>query len=759
MTARSSLHKLKHKTRIRTRYRDAKKKAKTVGYIYRTNGMQGLSMYVRDGIEKRTRKPSPVNHAGDVLIITIDNDMLNHYRTEHMIETFESTGVEVGTVLYYDLRPEHIKRYNVFVFYRCPWMPEYKNIFEEIRRKNKVPVYAVDDLVVDKKYTDTLAVVQALNEEDRKVYDDGVERHGKLMKHCDYAITTTQALADELVKYKNLKEVHIDRNMRSDETIYHSDDALKKVIRDDSKVVIGYFSGTNTHNEDFQMVAPALTRILDKYSNVQIKLTGRIDAPEELKGYEDRLIFTPLVDWRRLPFEMRACHITLAPLVDSIFNRAKSELKWADSALVQVPIVASDMGASHDVVQNGKTGVLVDNTEDAWFDGIAQLVESEKLREKIGVQAREYVLENYRTSSPRAADLTKFIKKITPPVIAFGGVNIGALSGGNMIVKKHMDILQQAGSIVYGVENMGYHEDDKWLHLNREDDKKYDIFRVHSHRAVDKVKLSMAFDRFVATFWASVEMVDEYTHMNQGGKKLYLVQGLESGFYTGTDKIRRKAQATYYNHRLEPITISKWCQSWLKSDFERAAKYAPNGIDVNNFPYHERDLTKQQKIKVLIEGDNASEFKRVDASFEIANKLDREKYEVSYLSNNAEPKSWYEIDKSYVKVPYSEVSKIYSEHDILIKSSLLESFSYPPLEIMATGGVPVLVKNGGNEEYVKNGINALYYSNDDIDDALRKIETLVGDKEKFTQMAREGRRTAESRSWAGIESQIIDLYR
>lgn len=757
MKAKNALRKIKHKTRIRTRYRDAKKKAKAVGYIYRTNGTQGLSMYVKEGVRKRLQKSVPLQNAGDVLFVTIDNEMLNHYRVDHMTETLESAGMNVGRVMYYELTHEHIKRYNIFIFYRAPWMPNFTEIFKEIRRKNKVSIYAVDDLVIDRKYTDNLPVVQQLQPEDRAIYDDGVERHGKLMKHCDYAITTTKALAGELKKYKNLKEVHIDRNMRNDETVYHSDDAIKKIKRDDSKVVIGYFSGTNTHNEDFQMVAPALIRILEKHSNVYIKLTGRIDAPKELEAYADRLIFTPLVNWRRLPHEMRECHITLAPLVDTLFNRAKSELKWADAALVEVPTVTSDMGAGREVVKDKETGVLVENTEDAWFEGINLLVEDAELREKIGKQAREYVIENYSTSSLKAMELRDFLERITPRVVAFAGVNISAISGGNMVVKKHMDILQEAGNIVYGVESMSYHENDQWEAMNREDDKKYDIFRINSHRKADKIHLKMSFDRYVATFWSSVDMVDKYHYMKKNGKKLYLVQNMEAGFYKLSDHIRRQVISTYYNHRIEPITISKWCQGWLKEGFARNAKYAPNGIDRDRFSYKKRDWSGR-KIKVLVEGDSASEYKRVDESFEIVNKLDKDKYEVSYMSYSAAPKDWYEVDNTYLKVPYNKVGKIYLQHDILIKSSELESFSYPPLEMMATGGVSVLVKNDGNAEYVSDGDNAIYYKKYDVDGAVCKIESLVADPAKFIKISQSGLTTAKSREWDKVRSQIISLY-
>lgn len=757
MTAMSILREVKHRTRIRTRIYSLHKKTKTALFIYRTNGTQGISMYIKDGIKKRLHKNIPVREAGDVLLISINEPLLDRYRTDHMIEALESTGMKVGKVYYYELKPEHIKHYNVFIFYRCPWLPEFEDICKDIKKRNKVLIYAVDDLVIDRRYTATLPVVQTMRPEDRVVYDNGVDRHGKLMKQCDYAVVTTQVLADELRKYENLKEVFIDRNSMSDEMVYCAEKAMKEVRRDNDKIIIGYFSGTNTHNEDFQMVAPALIRILKKYKNTYIKLAGRLDAPEVLKGYEDRLIYTPYVDWRRLPFELRTCHITLSPLIDSLFNRAKSEIKWSESALVGVPTVASNIGAFEEVVKSGETGILAENTEDSWYEAISLLVEDEVFREKIAEQAREYVIKNCRTVSDRAMKLRQFIEKITPPIIAFGGINIGAISGGNMVVKKHMDLLQQSGKIVYGVENMNYHENDQWLEVNRQDDKQYDIFRINSHRKADRVSLAMSFDKFVATFWGSVEMVDKYMYMNKDGEKLYLIQNMEADFYKGNEKVRRRVLATYRNYRIRPITISRWCQEWLRSEFGRDAKYAPNGIDIDRFPFRDRNW-RNRRVKVLIEGDSASEYKRVDESFKIANKLDHDKYEISYMSYNAEPKDWYRVDHVYLKVPYEKVGEIYSQHDILIKSSVLESFSYPPLEIMATGGVPVLVKNDGNAEYIVDRENALCYRSDMIDEAVDMVEKLSNNQEVFNKMGKSGVKTAQKRDWAAIKGSIIGLY-
>lgn len=55
------------------------------------------------------------------------------------------------------------------------------------------------------------------------------------------------------------------------------------------------------------------------------------------------------------------------------------------------------------------------------------------------------------------------------------------------------------------------------------------------------------------------------------------------------------------------------------------------------------------------------------------------------------------------------MGEVYASCDILIKTSLLESFSYPPLEMMATGGIAIVLPNDGNVEYLKDGENCLLY--------------------------------------------------
>ena len=257
----------------------------------------------------------------------------------------------------------------------------------------------------------------------------------------------------------------------------------------------------------------------------------------------------------------------------------------------------------------------------------------------------------------------------------------------------------------------------------------------------------------VATLWSTLKFARGYPNVK---KVSYLVQNFETNFINYGSSIKQNANSTYSYDDVEYLTISKWCQDWLNEDFERKAKYAPNGIKLEQFPITKR--TFDGKIRILIEGNSKDYYKNVDESFKIVEKLDKTKYEIKYLSYQGEPKKWYYVDEFLHKVPYDEVGKIYNSADILIKSSILESFSYPPLEMMATGGIAVVAPNDGNIEYLIDNENCLLYEQGNIEDAVNKIEMIRKDKKLREKLIKGGLNTANKREWTKIEKEILKLY-
>ena len=256
--------------------------------------------------------------------------------------------------------------------------------------------------------------------------------------------------------------------------------------------------------------------------------------------------------------------------------------------------------------------------------------------------------------------------------------------------------------------------------------------------------------------WTTVDFLLKHGKIR---RKYYLVQNYETDFYEFGSPLRIQANSTYsLQTDIEYITISRWVQNWLADTFHQSSRYVPNGIDLKNFPRHEREFSSDRKIRVLIEGDSAVAYKGVDESFKITNSLDHQKYEIWYMSYNAEPKSWYHVDKFMHRVPYEKVGQIYAQCDILLKSSTLESFSYPPLEMMSTGGMVVAVQNGGNKEYLKDHENCLIYNTGDIEGALDAIHELKNDKGLRDKLYHNGYLTAKPRDWMNLKESILQLY-
>ena len=101
---------------------------------------------------------------------------------------------------------------------------------------------------------------------------------------------------------------------------------------------------------------------------------------------------------------------------------------------------------------------------------------------------------------------------------------------------------------------------------------------------------------------------------------------------------------------------------------------------------------------------------------------------------------------------------IYRSCHILLKSSVLESFSYPPLEMMATGGIAVVRGNDGNREYLRDGENCVFYVPEHLETGAASIERIVRDASFRETLLQGGLKTAAARDWSACEKAIAALY-
>lgn len=148
---------------------------------------------------------------------------------------------------------------------------------------------------------------------------------------------------------------------------------------------------SSSHHEDAKLLLNVIPAILNKYPNVHLYYSGMFSYVFDKIKQQDRLHPLPWINLRNWPEEVcnLGIDIGLAPLVDNLFNRAKSNLRYLEySAAGMAPIVSPV--EAYNCVKHNKNGLVARTTED-WINCISELVEDEKKRNLIAKNAHNYV--------------------------------------------------------------------------------------------------------------------------------------------------------------------------------------------------------------------------------------------------------------------------------------------------------------------------------------------------------------------------------
>jgi hypothetical protein len=161
-------------------------------------------------------------------------------------------------------------------------------------------------------------------------------------------------------------------------------DAMRpaKQVANDGVVRIGYPSSRRT------TVAPLLTSVVSelgaKYRDrVQFEFVGWM--PETLEGAPHVTLTPQIAEYDEyLQFVLsRAWDIGLAPLIGLPFEGFKTDVKYREYATFGVPGVYSRVSPYAEAVDDGRTGILVDNDVRSWIAALERLIEAPRLRNDI----------------------------------------------------------------------------------------------------------------------------------------------------------------------------------------------------------------------------------------------------------------------------------------------------------------------------------------------------------------------------------------
>ena len=163
---------------------------------------------------------------------------------------------------------------------------------------------------------------------------------------------------------------------------------------DDAVIRIGY--PTTPRPSVSALVVPVVEHFLRGYGrNVTFEFIGWM--PEALGGLPN-VVFHPWIgDYDKyLEFKIsRRWHIGIAPLIGGDFEKYKTNNKYREYGGCMVPGVYSNVSPFRETVDDGKTGMLVENEAGEWIAALDKLVASAVLRSAIARAAFDDVRRHY----------------------------------------------------------------------------------------------------------------------------------------------------------------------------------------------------------------------------------------------------------------------------------------------------------------------------------------------------------------------------
>jgi glycosyltransferase involved in cell wall biosynthesis len=167
-------------------------------------------------------------------------------------------------------------------------------------------------------------------------------------------------------------------------------------VHPDSERIKLVYATSRSQDKLYELFTPALIRVLNDYpSRVEAHFWGYNPVLPRTGGKIYYHKFVSNYDRFLQQFSQAGFDIGMAPLLDDLFHRSKTNIKFRDYGACWIAGIYSNVDVYSDCVVEGETGLLVPNEPEAWYRAMVRLIEDGPLREKIKRQAQEYVCTQY----------------------------------------------------------------------------------------------------------------------------------------------------------------------------------------------------------------------------------------------------------------------------------------------------------------------------------------------------------------------------
>jgi len=324
------------------------------------------------------------------------------YRVFNLAEGLQDAGYRIH-VMAYD-RLDDIRRYrwraHALVLFRAEYdrLVGIKHVLAYAGSIGMAVVYDIDDLVFDPALADRIDGLRHVGRYERRAYLRSMERMRRLLLLAARVTVSTASLAARVAALGRPVAV-LANSLNGEQLRLAAEIAAAGPPARDGVIVVGYFSGSPTHQRDFAECEAALLAVLARRPELRFRVVGYLDlgpAWQPYAGRIERIGFLPALAMLRA---LAGVDINLAPLeLGNPFCEAKSELKFFEAALVGVPTVASATTTFAAAIEHGVSGYLARGPEQ-WEAALDELAALPAHRAAVGTAARARALARFALPS------------------------------------------------------------------------------------------------------------------------------------------------------------------------------------------------------------------------------------------------------------------------------------------------------------------------------------------------------------------------
>jgi hypothetical protein len=331
------------------------------------------------------------------------------YRVYNMCQTLRHSSCWTGSHFFENelsFLSEYLDRIDIVVFVRTRWSLA-MDTFLQAAKNRKIPViFDIDDLVCDVVTLPVIMNTLNVDFDNPQTYEywfSYVSRLWLMGSQCDATIGTNGYLCDKLSHLFGKPSYSVNNFLNSEqvqvsENLFHK----RRPAINGSRFVIGYFSGTPSHTNDFRKVSVEIAELMHAYPEIRMEVVGFMDFPDSLNHLikSGRIMYRPPVDFLKLQEKIAHTDVQIVPLVDNEFTNCKSELKFFEAAIVGTITCATPTYSYRNSIRHEQTGFLCKEGE--WYSTLEGVYKA-RIADDLIPRARDYCLEKYAPEKQLAA--------------------------------------------------------------------------------------------------------------------------------------------------------------------------------------------------------------------------------------------------------------------------------------------------------------------------------------------------------------------